>query len=87
MVKFGPADYSMSIALAGQWDHPRVQEAAAHVIRTAFGPGRGPGGGDEAGNRSEADLPPGALVVKFRRGVDLQAVLRAIGAARQGLAR
>ena len=36
MVQFGPADYSMSIGLAGQWDHPRVQEAEAHVIKTAL---------------------------------------------------
>ncbi|HEY2943881.1 MAG TPA: DUF790 family protein [Vicinamibacteria bacterium] len=42
---------------------------------------------DEARNCSEADVPPGALVVKFRRRVDPQAVLRAIGAARQGLAK
>jgi len=40
---------------------------------------------DEARNCSEADVPPGALVVKFRRRADPQAVLRAIGAARQGL--
>jgi len=77
----------MSIALAGQWDHPRVQGGGGACDPDRVGPGRGPGGGDEAGNRSEADLPPGALVVKFRRGVDLQAVLLAIGAARQGLAR
>ena len=35
MVQFGPADYSMSIGLAGQWSHPRVVEAERHVIRTA----------------------------------------------------
>src|SRR5262245_23450790 len=27
MVQFGPADYSMSFGLAGQWDHPRLNEA------------------------------------------------------------
>src|SRR5258707_3543988 len=27
MVQFGPADFSMSIGLAGQFDHPRVREA------------------------------------------------------------
>ena len=27
MVNFGPADYSMSIGLTGQFDHPRVKEA------------------------------------------------------------
>ncbi len=36
MVQFGPADYSMSIGLAGQWDHPRVKEAERHVIATAL---------------------------------------------------
>jgi 4-hydroxy-2-oxoheptanedioate aldolase len=36
MVQFGPADYSMSIGLAGQWEHPRVQEAETHVIKTAL---------------------------------------------------
>jgi 2-keto-3-deoxy-L-rhamnonate aldolase RhmA len=37
MVQFGPADYSMSIGLAGQWSHPRVVEAERHVIRPARG--------------------------------------------------
>jgi 4-hydroxy-2-oxoheptanedioate aldolase len=36
MVQFGPADYSMSIGLAGQWSHPRVVEAERHVIKTAL---------------------------------------------------
>jgi len=36
MVQFGPADYSMSIGLAGQWDHPRVREAERYVIETAL---------------------------------------------------
>src|SRR6195256_2370788 len=27
MVQFGPADYSMSLGIPGQWDHPRVKEA------------------------------------------------------------
>src|SRR5260370_38246199 len=35
MVQFGPADYSMSIGLAGQFDHPRVREAERFVIATA----------------------------------------------------
>ena len=35
MVQFGPADYSMSVGLAGQLDHPRVREAEEHVIATA----------------------------------------------------
>jgi len=36
MVQFGPADYSMSIGLAGQFDHPRVREAEHYVIETAL---------------------------------------------------
>jgi 4-hydroxy-2-oxoheptanedioate aldolase len=42
MVQFGPADYSMSIGLAGQWDHPRVREAERHVIETALKKGIAP---------------------------------------------
>lgn len=42
MVQFGPADYSMSIGLAGQWDHPRVKEAERFVIDTALRKGIAP---------------------------------------------
>ncbi len=42
MVQFGPADYSMSIGLTGQWDHPRVREAEKHVIETALKMGIAP---------------------------------------------
>src|SRR5262245_8133200 len=35
MVQFGPADYAMSIGLAGQWTHPKVKEAERYVIETA----------------------------------------------------
>jgi 4-hydroxy-2-oxoheptanedioate aldolase len=36
MVQFGPADYSMSLGIPGQWDHPKVKEAERHVIQTAL---------------------------------------------------
>jgi 2-keto-3-deoxy-L-rhamnonate aldolase RhmA len=36
MVQFGPADYSMSIGLAGQWTHPDVRKAERLAIETAF---------------------------------------------------
>jgi 4-hydroxy-2-oxoheptanedioate aldolase len=36
MVQFGPADYSMSIGISGQWDHPKVKEAERYTIETAF---------------------------------------------------
>jgi 4-hydroxy-2-oxoheptanedioate aldolase len=42
MVQFGPADYSMSIGLAGQWSHPRVREAERYVIETALKKGIAP---------------------------------------------
>jgi 4-hydroxy-2-oxoheptanedioate aldolase len=42
MVQFGPADYAMSIGLAGQWDHPKVKEAERFVIETALKRGIAP---------------------------------------------
>jgi 2-keto-3-deoxy-L-rhamnonate aldolase RhmA len=42
MVQFGPADYSMSVGLAGQWEHPKVVEAERRMIRTALGLGIAP---------------------------------------------
>lgn len=36
MVQFGPADYSMSLGLTGQWNHPQVREAETYVIETAL---------------------------------------------------
>jgi 2-keto-3-deoxy-L-rhamnonate aldolase RhmA len=49
MVQFGPADYSMSLGIPGQWGHPRVREAEAYVIRTALQKGIQP--------RAEIDSP------------------------------
>jgi 2-keto-3-deoxy-L-rhamnonate aldolase RhmA len=42
MVQFGPADYSMSLGLTGQFTHPRVVEAEMHVIETALKMGIAP---------------------------------------------
>ena len=42
MVQFGPADYAMSIGLAGQWSHPEGQEAERYVIETALKKGIAP---------------------------------------------
>ena len=36
MVQFGPADYSMSLGLIGQWQHERVLEAEKYVIETSL---------------------------------------------------
>jgi 4-hydroxy-2-oxoheptanedioate aldolase len=42
MVQFGPADYSMSLGLTGQWNHPQVREAEKYVIETALKMGIAP---------------------------------------------
>lgn len=42
MVQFGPADYSMSLGLAGQFSHPQVREAEKYVIETALKKGLAP---------------------------------------------
>lgn len=42
MVQFGPADYSMSVGLTGEWQHPRVKEAECYVIETALKKGIAP---------------------------------------------
>ena len=36
MVQFGPADYSMSIGMPGQWKHPKVVGAQKYMIQTAI---------------------------------------------------
>jgi 4-hydroxy-2-oxoheptanedioate aldolase len=36
MVQFGPSDYSMSLGLAGQRNHPTVVEAYEYTIKTAI---------------------------------------------------
>ena len=42
MVQFGPADYSMSIGLTGEWTHPDVQRAERKTIETALKKGLHP---------------------------------------------
>jgi 4-hydroxy-2-oxoheptanedioate aldolase len=42
MVQFGPADYSMSVGVPGQWKHPRVTEAEEYIIKTAINMGVAP---------------------------------------------
>lgn len=36
MVQFGPSDYSLSIGVPGERDHPKVKEAELKTIRTAL---------------------------------------------------
>jgi len=42
MVQFGPADYSMSIGIPGQWSDPQVREAERYTIETALRMGIAP---------------------------------------------
>lgn len=42
MVQFGPADYSMSIGLTGQWTHAAVRRAERRTIETALAKGLHP---------------------------------------------
>lgn len=42
MVQFGPADYAMSVGLAGQFGHPKIKEAERRVIETALKMGVAP---------------------------------------------
>jgi 2-keto-3-deoxy-L-rhamnonate aldolase RhmA len=53
MVQFGPADYSMSIGLAGQWSHPDVVKAERLTIETALKKGIHPR--VEIGDPAEAE--------------------------------
>ncbi|MGQ9555499.1 MAG: HpcH/HpaI aldolase family protein [Anaerolineae bacterium] len=42
MVQFGPADYSLSIGIPGQWHHPKVRDAELRTIKTALSMGVAP---------------------------------------------
>lgn len=42
MVQFGPADFSMSMGLTGQWTHPDVVKAERKTIETALAKGIAP---------------------------------------------
>ena len=53
MIQFGPADYSMSIGIPGQWNHPRIREAEKFVIETALKMGVAPR--VELGDMRDAD--------------------------------
>lgn len=69
MVQFGPADYSMSLGLAGQWSHPRVKEAEKFVIETALKKGIAPRA--EISNPDEAKAYLDMGVKHFCIGTDV----------------
>jgi 2-keto-3-deoxy-L-rhamnonate aldolase RhmA len=84
MVQFGPADYSNSLGLTGQMQHPQVIEAHKYMIETALNKGVAP--------RVELNVPEGfepylEMGVKhFNVGVDMKTLFtwytEAGGAAR-----
>lgn len=70
MVQFGPADYSNSIGLTGQFTHPQVKEAEQYLIATALRMGVAP--------RVELNAPEGFEhyreqgVKHFNVGIDVK---------------
>jgi 4-hydroxy-2-oxoheptanedioate aldolase len=83
IVFFGPGDFSHSIGLPGQYDHPRVQDARRRVAETALKHGK------FAGTTGNPATAPALVEVGYRFiniGVDVHAVseycrekLRAVG--------
>lgn len=69
MVNFGPADYAMSIGVAGQLSHPDVKEAERYVIETALERGIAPR--VEIGDPSEAAYYRSLGVKHFCLGTDV----------------
>ena len=72
MIQFGPADYSMSIGIPGQWNHPRVREAERRVIETALKMGVAPR--VELGDIREADQYVKMGVKHFCVGWDIDII-------------
>ncbi len=86
MVQFGPADYSMSLGLTGQWDHPRVREAERYVIETALKKGIAPRA--EIGHPDETKKYLDMGVKHFCIGTDVSILFnwfKQSGAAMRGL--
>ena len=69
MVQFGPADYSMSIGLAGQTGHPKVREAERYVIETALQMGIAPRA--EIGHPDQAQKYLDMGIKHFCMGTDM----------------
>jgi len=74
MVQFGPADYSMSIGLAGQYDHPEVKKAEKYTIETALKHGVRPRVEIRDWKQAEPYMKMG--VKDFCIGTDVQIVYR-----------
>ncbi|HYI16713.1 MAG TPA: aldolase/citrate lyase family protein [Thermomicrobiales bacterium] len=74
MVQFGPGDYSMSIGVPGQFNHPRVREAETYVIETALAAGLQPRA--EIGSPEEAQRYLEMGVRHFNIGSDMSILYR-----------
>jgi 2-keto-3-deoxy-L-rhamnonate aldolase RhmA len=85
MVQFGPADYSMSIGIPGQWDHPKVKEAERYVIETALRMGVAPR--VEIGSFREAEPYMEMGVKHFCIGWDVQVIYDYCKQQGEGLAK
>jgi 4-hydroxy-2-oxoheptanedioate aldolase len=68
MVQFGPSDYSISLGLAGQRDHPAVVEAREHTIKTSIKMGVRPRA--EIGSSAEAEYYLNLGVKDFNLSTD-----------------
>ncbi|MBS7649196.1 2,4-dihydroxyhept-2-ene-1,7-dioic acid aldolase [Candidatus Bathyarchaeota archaeon] len=70
MVQFGPVDYSISIGLPGEINHPKVREAEEKMIKTALEMGIAPRA--EIGSVEEAKKYIDLGVRNFNIGIDLR---------------
>jgi 4-hydroxy-2-oxoheptanedioate aldolase len=74
MIQFGPGDYSMSIGVPGQFNHPRVREAEKYVIETALAAGVQPRAEISEPEQAERYLEMG--VRHFNIGSDMSILYR-----------
>ena len=72
MVQFGPSDYSMSIGVPGQTDHPKVKEAERYTIETALRMGVRPRAEIDSFQQAKPYMEMG--VKDFSIGVDVQVI-------------
>ena len=73
MVQFGPADYSMSIGVPGEFGHTKVKEAEGRVIKTALEMGIAPRAEISQPDQAKAYLDVG--VRHFCLGTDVSILL------------
>ena len=72
MVQFGASDYSMSIGVPGQYDHPEVKRAEKYTIETALKMGVNPRA--EIGSWQDAERYTKMGVKDFAIGTDISII-------------